>query len=92
MLIFNLMSKKLKSYLKKIGVTGVKALAKKIKVNWLYLYQIANGTRKASAKLAIRLHRATNGEIDYRDTLEEWEETWPPDIFIYHDTWKQKND
>ena len=40
-----------------------KLLAKSVGVVPAYLYQIANGYRKPSAKLAKKIHEATNGAV-----------------------------
>jgi hypothetical protein len=91
---------KLKKYLRILGVHKARDFAKRVGVTLTYLYRIASDKykpedpefRQASPIVAINIHRESNGDVTFKDVLGESlaSKLYPPDMFIYHEAWKQK--
>lgn len=83
---------KLKEYLDRYGLQGAKDLANCVDSYATYLYSLASGGRNPSAKLAIAIHRATKGQVTYKDMLPKTHgEIWPDDMFQEIEDWKKNN-
>lgn len=67
---------KLSSYLKKMPRGYRFELAEKLQCHPTYISHISTGYRTASAKMAVEIETATNGEVTRYDLRKDAEEIW----------------
>lgn len=54
------------------------ALAREVGCNPTHIHQLLTGTKKPSAKIALRIETATSKKVDRRRLRpDDWEEYWP---------------